>query len=123
MDVERAIQRLIDEHDRAIARMDRAEKRMERFDERLQETDQRHERRVKVFDEHFNRRNKAIQTIIDAGMKWLSRHEKQMQELRAQGRETDLRIKVLIDAQMRTDASLRLFRDSLKQPKNGRSRH
>src|ERR1700719_1340764 len=75
----------------ADARMDRADARMDRSDER------------------FDKRMRGFEKLVRIGMAELRRFEK----------ETDRKIDALVDAQQRTEASLKAFLDSLRKGGNG----
>ena len=78
----------------ADARMDRADARMDRSDER------------------FDKRMRGFEKLVRIGMAELRRFEK----------ETDRKIDALVDAQQRTEASLKAFLDSLRKGGNGHQR-
>jgi hypothetical protein len=78
----------------ADARMDRAEARMDRSDER------------------FEKRMRGFEKLVRIGMAELRRFEK----------ETDRKIDALVDAQQRTEASLKALLDSLRKGGNGHQR-
>ncbi len=82
----------------ADARMDRAETRMDRFDARMDRSDER-----------FDKRMRGFEKLVRIGMAELRRFEK----------ETDRKIDALVDAQQRTEASLKAFLDSLRKGGNG----
>jgi hypothetical protein len=85
----------------AEVRMDRAEARMDRMDARLARNEERFEKRMRGFEK-----------LARIGMAELQRFEK----------ETDRRIDALVDAQQRTDASLKALLDSLRKSGNGHHR-
>ena len=78
----------------ADARMDRFEARMDRSDER------------------FDKRMRGFEKLVRIGMAELRRFEK----------ETDRKIDALVDAQQRTEASLKALLDSLRKGGNGHQR-
>jgi hypothetical protein len=78
----------------ADARMDRFEARMDRSDER------------------FEKRMRGFEKLVRIGMAELRRFEK----------ETDRKIDALVDAQQRTEASLKALLDSLRKSGNGHQR-
>lgn len=99
MDIERAIEHILDIQARAEVRMDRAEVRMDRSEARTDRTD---------------RQIQAIRKLIQAGMKLIVQSQKA-------GKETDARLAELADAQLKTDRKLdKLIELSLKRPPNGR---
>jgi hypothetical protein len=85
----------------ADARMDRFEARMDRSDERMDRSDERFEKRMRGFEK-----------LVRIGMAELRRFEK----------ETDRKIDALVDAQQRTEASLKALLDSLRKSGNGHQR-
>jgi len=87
--------------DRAEARMDRAEARMNRADARMDHSDER-----------FDKRMRGFEKLVRIGMAELRRFEK----------ETDRKIDALVDAQQRTEASLKALLDSLRKGGNGHHR-
>ena len=95
MDVERAIEHLLELHARAEARMDKAEARMDRAEARMNRTD---------------RQIEAIRKIVKTGMKLIVRIEATQVEIQK--------------AQARSDAKIdRLAEIWLKRPPNGNSKH
>jgi phage-related tail protein len=84
--------------DRADARMDRAEARMDRAEARM------------------DKRMRGFEKLVQIGMKELS-------ALRRLHRESEVKINALVDAQQRTEASLRAFIESLRRGGNGHGAH
>ena len=92
MDVERAVEHLLELHARAEARMDRADARMDRFEKQLE----------------------ATRKLVQAGMKIV------VQIGRAQ-KETERKLKALLEAQAKCDARVDRFIRSLEHGSgNGR---
>ena len=95
----------------AEGRMDRADERMDRADARAAEMDAR-----------FDKRMRGFEKLVKIGMRELAdlrkfaRQSDERMERRA--KETDHKINALIDAQQRTEASLRAFLDS-RRSRNG----
>jgi hypothetical protein len=85
----------------ADARMDRLDARMDRADARMDRSDER-----------FDKRMRGFEKLVRIGMAELRRFEK----------ETDRKIDALVDAQQRTEASLKAFLDSLRKGGNGHQR-
>jgi hypothetical protein len=85
----------------ADARMDRFEARMDRADARMDRSDER-----------FDKRMRGFEKLVRIGMAELRRFEK----------ETDRKIDALVDAQQRTEASLKALLDSLRKGGNGHHR-
>jgi hypothetical protein len=85
----------------ADARMDRAEARLDRAEARMDRSDERFEKRMRGFEK-----------LVRIGMAELRRFEK----------ETDRKIDALVDAQQRTEASLKALLDSLRKGGNGHQR-
>jgi hypothetical protein len=104
--------------DRADVRMDRAEARMDRADARMD----RAEARAAEMDARFEKRMRGFEKLVKIGMRELAdlrkfaRQSDERMERRA--KETDHKINALIDAQQRTEASLRAFLDS-RRSRNG----
>ena len=97
--------------DRADERMDRAEARMDRADERMG----RIEGRAALMDARFDKRMRGFEKLVKIGMRELA----DMRKFARQSDErTDHKINALIDAQQRTEASLRAFLDS-RRSRNG----
>ena len=108
----RAILRHVAERQAAAeGRMDRADERMDRADARAAEMDARFEKRTRGFEK-----------LVKIGMRELAdlrkfaRQSDERMERRA--KETDHKINALIDAQQRTETSLRAFLDS-RRSRNG----
>jgi chromosome segregation ATPase len=94
MDVDRAIEHLLELHARAESRMDKAEARMDRAEARMDRTD---------------RQIAAIQKLVKTGMKLIVRIEATQSEIQK--------------AQARTDAKIdRLAELWLKRPPNGHAK-
>ena len=88
----------------ADVRMDRADERMDRAEARAAEMDARFEKRMRGFEK-----------LVKIGMRELA----DMRRFARQSDErTDHKINALIDAQQRTEASLRAFLDS-RRTRNG----
>ena len=85
----------------ADARMDRLDARMDRADARMDRSDER-----------FDKRMRGFEKLVRIGAAELRRFEK----------ETDRKIDALVDAQQRTEASLKAFLDSLRKGGNGHQR-
>jgi hypothetical protein len=85
----------------ADARMDRADARLDRAEARMDRSDERFEKRMRGFEK-----------LVRIGMAELRRFEK----------ETDRKIDALVDAQQRTEASLKALLDSLRKGGNGHQR-
>ncbi len=81
----------------ADARMDRAEARMVQSDAR------------------FDKRMRGFEKLVHIGMKEIAK-------LRRLNQEGDEKLNALIEAQQRTEASLRAFLDSMRKGGNGHSR-
>lgn len=94
--------------DRADARMDRADARITRADARMDRMDARFARN----EERFEKRMRGFEKLVRIGMAELQRFEK----------ETDRKIDALVDAQQRTEASLKALLDSLRKSGNGHQR-
>jgi hypothetical protein len=92
--IEAILQRVAKSQAAADARMDRFEARMDRSDER------------------FDKRMRGFEKLVRIGMAELRRFEK----------ETDRKIDALVDAQQRTEASLKALLDSLRKGGNGHQR-
>src|SRR6266478_5039986 len=91
-------------HATADAHMDRADVRMDRADARAAENDARFEKRMRGFEK-----------LVKIGMRELADLRKFSRQL---DERTDHKINALIDAQQRTEASLRAFLDS-RRSRNG----
>ena len=89
---------------RAEARMDRAEARMDRAEARIVQSDAR-----------FDKRMLGFEKLVQIGMKEIAK-------LRRLNQEGDEKLNALIEAQQRTEASLRAFLDSMRKGGNGHSR-
>ncbi len=104
--------------DRAEARMDRAEARMDRADERMD----RIEARAALMDARFDKRMRGFEKLVKIGMRELAdmrKFARQSDErMERRSKEIDDKINALIDAQQRTEASLRAFLDS-RRSRNG----
>lgn len=107
MDIERAIEHILDLQARAEVRMDRAEARMDRTD----------------------RQTRAIQKLIQTGMKLIVQTQKAGKEaetrldskLKEAETRLDAKLTELADLQLKTDRKLdKLIEHSLKRPPNGR---
>jgi hypothetical protein len=85
----------------ADARMDRIDARMDRIDARMDRSDERFEKRMRGFEK-----------LVRIGVAELRRFEK----------ETDRKIDALVDAQQRTETSLKTLLDSLRKGGNGHQR-
>ena len=90
--------------DRADARADRADARMDRADARAAEMDAR-----------FDKRMKGFEKLVKVGMHELADLRRLNRQL---SKDTDQKIDALIDAQQRTEASLRAYLDS-RRGRNG----
>ena len=86
---------------KAEARMDRAEARMDRAEARSEKLEARFEKRMKGFEK-----------LAAFGMREIGKLERLH-------RESDEKMNALIDAQQRTEASLRQFIDSIRKSTNG----
>ncbi len=91
--------------DRAEARMDRAELRMDRMEARM---DRNHQR--------IGKRMHGFENLVRMGFAELRRVEKVQQQKWA---GIDQKIDALVDAQLRTEASLKTLLDSLRKGGNG----
>jgi division protein CdvB (Snf7/Vps24/ESCRT-III family) len=109
----------------AEGRMDRADVRMDRADERMDRADARMDRadaRAALMDARFDKRMRGFEKLVKIGMRELAdlrkfaRQSDARMDLRS--KETDHKINALIDAQQRTEASLRAFLDS-RRSRNG----
>lgn len=104
--------------DRAEARMDRADVRMDRADGRIA----RAEARAAEMDARFDRRMRGFEKLVKIGMRELAdlrKYSRQLDErMDRRSKETDHKINALIEAQQRTEASLRAFLDS-RRARNG----
>jgi hypothetical protein len=105
------LRRSAERHTAADARMDRAEARMDRADARAAEMDAR-----------FDKRMRGFEKLVKIGMRELAdlrKFARQSDErMDRRFKETDHKINALIDAQQRTEASLRAFLDS-RRSRNG----
>jgi hypothetical protein len=98
MNVERAIEHILDLQARAEVRMDRAEARMDRTDRQI----------------------RGIQKFIQTGMKLLVQTQKAGKEADAR---LDAKLKELADAQLKTDRKFDKLIDLwTKRPPNGRAK-
>ena len=104
--------------DRADERMDRAEARMDRADERMD----RMEARAALMDARFEKRMRGFEKLVKIGMRELANMRKFARQsderMERRSKEIDEKINALIDAQQRTEASLRAFLDS-RRSRNG----
>jgi hypothetical protein len=85
-----------------------AEARMDRFDERMDRIDARMDRS----DERFEKRMRGFEKLVRIGVAEIRRFEK----------ETDRKIDALVDAQQRTETSLKTLLDSLRKGGTGHQR-
>ncbi len=95
----------------AEARMDRADERMGRI-----------EARASLMDARFDKRMRGFEKLVKIGMRELAdmrKFARQSDErMERRSKEIDHKINALIDAQQRTEASLRAFLDS-RRNRNG----
>jgi hypothetical protein len=95
----------------AEARMDRADERMGRI-----------EARAALMDARFDKRMRGFEKLVKIGMRELAdmrKFARQSDErMERRSKEIDHKINALIDAQQRTEASLRAFLDS-RRNRNG----
>jgi len=92
-----------------------AEARVEEMDARYDRRMQDHERRMAASDARFEKRMHGFEKLVRIGMREIA-------DLRRLQKEGDEKLNALIDAQERTEASLRAFLDSLRKGGNGRGR-
>ena len=109
----------------AEARMDRADERMERADGRMDRAEARMDRaeaRAAEMDARFDKRMRGFEKLVKIGMRELAdmrKFARQSDErMERRSKEIDHKINALIDAQQRTEASLRAFLDS-RRTRNG----
>ena len=100
------LRRVAERQSAAEARMDRADERMDRAEARAAQMDARFEKRMRGFEK-----------LVKIGMRELADLRKFARQL---DERTDHKINALIDAQQRTEASLRAFLDS-RRSRNGHS--
>lgn len=96
----------------------RWERRMQDYERRMQDHERRmqdHERRMSASDARFEKRMHGFEKLVRIGMRELG-------YLRRIQKESDEKLNALIDAQQRTDASLRAFLDSMRKGGNGGGR-
>lgn len=102
----------------AEARMDRADERMDRADARMDRADAR----AALMDARFDKRMRGFEKLVKIGMRELAdlrKFARQSDErMEQRSKEIDHKINALIDAQQRTEASLRAFLDS-RRTRNG----
>ena len=99
--IEATLQSVAESQAAAAARMDRAEARMDRAEARMDR-----------FEARFEKRMRGFEKLVQIGMRELG-------ALRRLHRETDVKLNALIDAQQRTEVSLRNFPNSLRRGGNG----
>ena len=122
----RAILRHVAERQAAAeARMDRADERMDRADERMDRAEERMDRseaRAALMDARFDKRMRGFEKLVKIGMRELAdmrKFARQSDErMERRSKEIDDKINALIDAQQRTETSLRAFLDS-RRSRNG----
>jgi chromosome segregation ATPase len=109
----------------AEARMDRADERMGRADARMDRAEARMDRaeaRAAEMDARFDKRMRGFEKLVKIGMRELAdlrKFARQSDErMEQRSKEIDHKINALIDAQQRTEASLRAFLDS-RRTRNG----
>ncbi|HKW99751.1 MAG TPA: hypothetical protein VJN43_18565 [Bryobacteraceae bacterium] len=96
----------------------RWERRMQDYERRMQDYERRmqdHERRMSASDARFEKRMHGFQKLVRIGMREIA-------VIRRLQTETDEKLNALIDAQQRTDATLRAFLDSMRKGGNGGGR-
>jgi hypothetical protein len=105
---------------RVAERQSAAEVRMDRADERMD----RIEARAALMDARFDKRMRGFEKLVKIGMRELAdlrKFARQSDErIERRSKEIDHKINALIDAQQRTEASLRAFLDS-RRSRNGRN--
>jgi hypothetical protein len=105
---------------RVAERQSAAEVRMDRADERMD----RIEARAALMDARFDKRMRGFEKLVKIGMRELAdlrKFARQSDErMERRSKEIDHKINALIDAQQRTEASLRAFLDS-RRTRNGRN--
>jgi hypothetical protein len=105
---------------RVAERQSAAEVRMDRADERMD----RIEARAALMDARFDKRMRGFEKLVKIGMRELAdlrKFARQSDErIERRSKEIDHKINALIDAQQRTEASLRAFLDS-RRTRNGHS--
>jgi len=109
----------------AEARMDRADERMGRADARMDRAEARMDRaeaRAAEMDARFDKRMRGFEKLVKIGMRELADLRKFARQsdarMEQRSKEIDHKINALIDAQQRTEASLRAFLDS-RRTRNG----
>jgi hypothetical protein len=88
-----------------------AETRVQQVETRVQQV----EARMAKSDARFEKRMRGFENLVRIGMREIT-------NLRRLNKEGDQKLNALIDAQQRTEASLRAFLDSLRKGGNGHSR-
>jgi hypothetical protein len=102
--IEAILQQVAKSQAAAEARMDRTDARMDRMDGRTNSIESRFEKRMRGFEK-----------LVRIGMK-------EIVELGRLQRESDEKLNALIDSQLRTEATLRTFMDTLRKGGNGHRR-
>ena len=108
--------RLKNYFEQSEARFQQSEARFQQSEARFQKHEARmdkHEARMDKLEARFDKRMKGFEKLAQIGMKEIS------QLLRSQ-RQTDEKLNALIEAQQRTEASLRFLLNSLRKDSNGR---
>jgi chromosome segregation ATPase len=108
MDIERAIEHLLELHAKAEIRMEKAEERMDRADARM---------------DRFEKQLLATRDLVRAGIVYVSRLARGVKELRESVSELKETVSALAQAQKRSDARIDRLADlMLRQYGNGRRR-
>jgi hypothetical protein len=98
------------------------EGRMDRADERMDRPDARIDARAALMDARFEKRMRGFEKLARIGMREMAdlrKFARQSDErMEQRSKEIDHKINALIDAQQRTEASLRAFLDS-RRTRNG----
>ena len=110
MDIERAIEHLLDLHARAEIRMEKAEVRMERWEARMERADARADKadaradkaearadRADARMDRFDKQLKATANLVRAGMKIVIKNSKDIAFLTASHRRLEKKMDRLID--------------------------
>ena len=117
-EIRQILRRSAELHAAAEARMDRADARADRADARMDRADAR----AAEMDARFDRRMKGFEKLVKIGMRELADMRRLGRQLDARleryAKDTDQKIDALIDAQQRTETSLRAFLDS-RRGRNG----
>jgi hypothetical protein len=80
------------------------------------------ESRTQQVEARFEKRMRGFENLARIGMKEIAELRRLTADSKRLQKEGDEKLNALIDAQQRTDASLRLFLDSMRKGGNGHSR-